>query len=420
YGVGKQWLQVTARNFLEVIEPKLPPVCDTPSTSLVEMALQNLRLSERGIKQGTKMTIVVPDVTRYCAAEVIVPALVDNLGAVGVRGSDMRVVFANGIHRKLSETEKRTLVGDYVYGSIPCTDHDADAPCVRIGALADGQDVEVNSQVASADVVIVLGAISIHYLAGFGGGAKCIFPGVASRRTILGLHRRSLATEPGIGRHPQVRAGVVRGNPFREAIDAAGDLVPNALAVNTVHSPDRRVLRVFAGKLREAFADAVDFFSSVYVRACREYANMVVVSCGGFPRDINLIQAHKAMDHASYVLEDGGVMLVLARCQDGLGSPDMEKWFRHRDLASLESALREDFEVYGQTAYAIRQKSARFKIVLLSELPRDVVERAGLIPISSLEELNGVVEDFVSRYPKVYVIPDGGSVLPQVVGPTVG
>lgn len=413
YGVGKQHIRVAARNFLEVLEPRLPAAPAEAPEELVGAALNKSGWFAR--RKRVKVAVVVPDITRNCAANILMPVILDKLSGAGVALSNVTVVFANGLHRKHTEVEQRRIVGDDVFGRVTCVDHDPDASdVVKIGTLADGTPVEVNRSVAEADGVVVTGSISVHYLAGFGGGGKCIAPGVASRRTIVGLHRLTLCSEPGKGRHHCVQPGVIAGNPFRAAIDAAAQLLPDVLLVNTIMAPDGRLLRVVTGSLSEAFAEGVSAFSQIYVRRCREYANLVVVSSGGFPHDMNFIQAHKAMVHAANVLEDGGVMLLLARCQDGLGSPEMAKWFQYRNLQEMEAALRKNFEVYGQTAYATREKAQRFKIILLSELPKSVVEAMGIVPISSLHEVNGVIEDFVTRYPKVYVIPHGSAVLPVI------
>jgi nickel-dependent lactate racemase len=136
----------------------------------------------------------------------------------------------------------------------------------------------------------------------------------------------------------------------------------------------------------------------------------VIVSSGGFPHDINLIQAHKALDMAALACNDGGTVILLAECSDGLGRPDFLKWFDERDSRALAARLVNGYEVNGQTAWALLTKAERFRVCLVSELPPEDVRKMRMVPLRTIEEAltqAGSGEGFI--------MPRGAAVLPRIV-----
>jgi nickel-dependent lactate racemase len=184
--------------------------------------------------------------------------------------------------------------------------------------------------------------------------------------------------------------------------------------LNTVLTPDKRILAAFAGDWRSAHLEGCRFYAESFSAPIAEKADLVVVSCGGFPKDINLIQAHKSMEYASRALKPGGVMILLAECKDGYGNATFFNWFGHESCAELESALRKRYEINGQTAWSVKEKAEHFRIYLISELPAKEVRAMGMLPAQTpqqaLEEaLPLLPEDFTA-----YLIPEGGVVLPVI------
>ena len=135
----------------------------------------------------------------------------------------------------------------------------------------------------------------------------------------------------------------------------------------------------------------------------------MIVSSGGFPHDINLIQAHKALDMAALACNDGGTIVLLAECSDGLGRPDFLKWFDARDSRALAARLVNGYEVNGQTAWALLTKAERFRVCLVSELPPDDVRRMRMVPVRTIEE---ALEQ--ARNGDGFIMPRGAAVLPLI------
>ena len=407
-------LPLPAERVAEVVAPAVPPPAGPPE-EIVQAALDACADRFSLFQRGEKVAIVTSDITRYTGSELYLPLLVERLLRAGIREKDIGIVIALGIHRKQTDHEHRKIAGP-LYGRIPVTDHDCDNPgeLVCLGKTSCGLEVEINRRVARADRVILTGTIGFHYFAGFGGGRKSILPGVASRKACMDSHFRVLNPAPGKGKNPRATTGILAGNPVHEAMVEACALVEPDLILNTVLSPDKRIVAAFAGDWREAFAAGCEYYSRLYSRPLPERADLVVVSCGGFPKDINLIQAHKSMDYGCQALKEGGVMVLLAECRDGYGNATFFDWFRFRDLAAFEERLRSHYEINGQTAYSLLQKAQRFRIVLVSNLPPAEVAAIGLIPAANMEEAMEKAKELLPADFRTYVIPEGGVVLPVV------
>jgi len=142
-----------------------------------------------------------------------------------------------------------------------------------------------------------------------------------------------------------------------------------------------------------------------------EKRDVVIVSCGGFPHDINLIQAHKSLDMAASACREGGSIVLLAECRDGLGRPDFLKWFDSADSNELELRLRSEYEVNGQTAWSLLTKGERYRVVLVSALPPEDVTKMRMIPAGNLAEALEKIDSAQNGY----VLPRGAAVLPRLI-----
>ncbi|MEW6616215.1 MAG: nickel-dependent lactate racemase [Thermodesulfobacteriota bacterium] len=367
---------------------------------------------------GEKITVVASDITRYTGSEIYLPIMINRLNRIGISDKDINIVFALGIHRQQLPLEHRVIVGDEVYKRINVCDHNAfdSKNLVPLGKTDMGTRVEVSRLVAEADKVILTGTIGFHYLAGFGGGRKGIMPGVASFDSCLDLHLLALNPPEVGGRHHMVKTGVLKGNPFHHAMIQACGMLDYVFLFNTILSPTKEIIEVVAGDYLSAHQQGCNFLLSNFSPEFNEKADLVIVSCGGFPKDINFIQAHKSIDYAINILKDNGIMIVLAECSEGFGNSTFLNWFIYDDLMDFESALRGNFEINGQTAFSTLIKAKKVKIILISELASEDVERMSIIPADSIDQAVSMAYEMLGKTPSTYIIPDGGSVLPMVRG----
>jgi nickel-dependent lactate racemase len=354
--------------------------------------------------------IVISDATRATASAQVVNLLVRRLVQAGVSPANIAIIFATGIHRAVSEKEKSELLTPFVTQRLRILEHDAydRARLTTLGKTDSGVTVEVNSALQEFSRVIITGGITFHYFAGFTGGRKSICPGLASAKTIEATHMLAMDFEKG-GRKTGVRAGQLDGNPVHKECERVASLVPPAFGINTIVNEKKRAVRVFCGDWRLAHRAGCEYYldhRSVDVPAKRD---IVIASCGGFPHDINLIQAHKALDMAALACNDGGTIILLAECSDGLGRPDFLKWFDASDSRALEARLVNGYEVNGQTAWALLTKAERHRVCLVSELPGDDVKRMRMVPVRTISE---ALEQAGNG--DGFIMPRGAAVLPRV------
>jgi nickel-dependent lactate racemase len=414
YGDSSFYLELPEGGGGAVIRSQ-PAVPDQSAEEIIEAALDGCAPQLATITPADRVVIVTSDITRYTGSEIYLPLLVERLGGVGVHDDHITIVIALGIHRKQTEGEHKKILGP-LYGRIRVVDHDCDDPgkLVLLGVTGNGIEVEINRTVAEADHVILTGTIGFHYFAGFGGGRKSVLPGVASRRSCMASHFAVLNPGEGMGKNPHAATGVLEGNPVHQAMDEACAMLQPLFILNTILSPDKRILSAVAGDWRRAHAEGCSAYAREFSFAIGARSDLVVVSCGGFPKDINLIQAHKSMEYASHALRDGGVMILLAECRDGYGNGTFFNWFRHAGLEEFEADLRRHYEINGQTAYSLLQKALRYRIILVSRLPHEEVRAMRMIPAGDLYEALELAEEMLPEEYSAYIIPEGGTVLPVI------
>ena len=410
YGHGSIQFNYDSACF-DILAPQVPPaqpLSDSEIGAAFDAPIDSSPL-EGLIAPGHTVLIVASDATRATGSAQIINLLVRRLIQNGIQPSDIAIIFATGIHRAVRPDEKIELLTPFIAQRIRTIDHDAYdlSHLVQLGAMEDGMPIEVNRALKDFSKIILTGAVGFHYFAGFSGGRKSICPGLTSAQTIEATHMLALDFERG-GRRAVVGAGLLQGNAVNEACERIAAMVDPAFLVNAIVDERGRVEQVFAGHWRATHRRACDVYSSSHTEQIRSKREVVIVSCGGSPYDINMIQAHKALDMAAEACVKGGAIILLAECRDGLGRADFLKWFDSPDSRALESRLRDSYEVNGQTAWALLTKTERFRVYLLSELGDDEVRRMRMVPVRSLgEALADVGQDA-----RGYVIPRGAALLP--------
>lgn len=333
------------------------------------------------VRAGERVCILVNDGTRQARSELFLPLVLEELNRAGVRDEDVFLVFATGSHRQVGREEMAALVGREVAARVAMYSHDChDAGLLTfLGTTSRGTPVYINSRVVDADRRILTGSVVHHWFAGFGGGRKALVPGVAGYETIRRNH--ALMLEPGC------RAGVLDGNPVAEDMLEAARLVGADFLVNTVLNPAGDVLGVFAGDMDLAHREACRLAHRAFAGYGAGPADLVIASCGGWPKDINVYQSHKALENAALVCRPGGVIILAAECREGVGSDCYWEWVqKYPTLPELERAIREEFVLGGHKAWAVARITARHPVVLLSSLDPATVTRLGFVPASTPEE----------------------------------
>jgi len=373
-----------------VLEPSAPRV--SPDTrSLVGAALDApvgtapLVEQARGRRQ---VTVLVPDGTRRVPLPVILPALLARLAAAGVSESAVTVLVACGTHPSLPAAQLAELLGP-LPPAVTVLQHDARdvATLAPVGALPSGLAVRLHRAAVEADLLITVSLVAHHYFAGFTGGPKMVFPGVAGYAEIQANHARviDVASSPP-RRHPGCEPGALDGNPVAEEIALAAALRPPDLALLLVAGADGRPAWAIAGPLAAAFPRAAARAREWYEVEGGSYAR-VIASAGGWPTDDTLIQAHKALDAACRFAAPGAEVLFVAACDGGAGSPDMEPFLADPRPEAIIARLAERYVQYGQTTLRLVEKTGRFRVSCLSRLDGALGLRLGLRPVTGVSEV---------------------------------
>lgn len=371
--------------------------------------IDSLPLSQL-IGKDDLVTLVVSDITRaWMHQDQIVEPLVSFLHETcKVPYEHMVILIALGTHRPNTEEEMKQIVSPAVYENVQVINHNCDAPdLVYVGTTSRGTRVEVNPLVVGRKVILIGGTVH-HLMAGFGGGRKSVLPGVSSRRSIRENHERALSpTEKKTD--DKVGSGKLSLNPIHEDMDEAAALVAPVFGINLVVASSGKHSGLFCGNWRTAWEASCRYQKQCYEVPVDHLADVVIVSCGGYPKDINLYQAIKSPLNAINAMKPGGTLLFLAECRDGGGAKDYFDWIRPLKEGRLDEALRADFTIGGYIFYATCEWLRRGNIFLMSELPPELVKEMNITSAPQIETLLKQI-DFTGK--DVYVVPYGGYVLP--------
>jgi nickel-dependent lactate racemase len=364
-------------------------------------------------KTATDAVILVSDLTRSRGAEVVLPLCISYLDALGIRPASIRILVARGTHRKLSKTEKAFFRKGPLAG-ITLEEHDCDDP-ERLSALVltrRGTPVRVNIALKDAGVVIVLAPVSFHYFAGFGGGRKLILPGCADRHAILANHRLSLVDGRTVKLHPSCRPGVLEGNPVHEDMCETVSALSRVFCVNYFADRSGDIVYLNAGDILRSHAAACEAYREAHAREVPDPYPVLVLSAGGHPFDVNFLQGHKPLRHASSAVRKGGAVLYFAECAEGVGSSALESALRRDKSDFLKNAFKE-YDLNNQTAVSLHDLASRFEIAVVSEVSADVVAACGMRPCETPEAfLADAMER--RRADRIAVIHEGHNFLPRI------
>ncbi|MBS7221157.1 MAG: nickel-dependent lactate racemase [Clostridiales bacterium] len=365
------------------------------------------------IKSDDKVTVIISDLTRFwMRQDIICSLLVKYLREdMNIPTENIAVLIALGTHRKNTEEEKKTLTGEYAYNNCAeVVDHDCDADDLEyVGTTSMGTEVYVNPLAVGRKVIVISGTVH-HLMAGYGGGRKSIVPGIAGRKTIKMNHIRALdVNEP--KSDERVGSGKFTNNPINIDMLEAGRMVNPVFGINICVNSASKHSGLFSGDFEKAWKESCMYIQKSYGLPIEKEYDVVFVSCGGFPKDLNFYQSSKSLFNGIRAMKDGGTIVLLAQCGEGSGAKDFFDWIEPLKRGCLDESLRKDFTIGGYIFYAACEAIRRGNVLLLSELEPEEIKDMGVISYNSLEELMRHVD---VENKEICVIPYGGSVLPQL------
>ncbi len=410
YDKGKAGFEINEENVVGVLEPNLVEHALSGANEVVRALREPIhsKCLKDIVRPGEQIVIITSDITRPMPTKLVIPEVLKELYEAGVTDQNIKIIFALGIHRKHSVEDQKYLVGEDVYHKIECLDSDIDEVQL-MGYTSRGTPVEVFKPVADADRVICLGNIEYHYFAGYSGGAKALLPGVSSHQTIQANHSRMI--------NEFAKSGNIKNNPIRNDIEEAVKFVQIDFILNVILDDHKNIIKAVAGDYIEAHREGCRFLDQLYKVAIKEKADIVIASPGGFPKDINLYQAQKALDNAKDAVKDGGVIILVGSCKEGFGERTFERWIRGMDTPDeIIAGIQKNFELGGHKAAAIALVSKKCDIFLVSDLEEAVVKDIFMKPYSNAQTALNEAFNKLGCQSKVIIMPNGGSTLPYYIG----
>jgi nickel-dependent lactate racemase len=413
---GKGEIPIDLEGFLKV--KALSPKKSEPIGDL-ESRLRHALGSPLGVPplreaaEGARRVVIsIPDRTRPRVAIQVLPVVIDELLAAGITYDRMSFFVATGTHGKHSEEDLEALVGKDLAGKIAIHQNIAREPAdfTRLGTTSRGTAVLINKHVVEADLNVVIGTVASHYFAGWGGGRKMIVPGSSSIETAWSNHRLTLTEDGEL--NPMCKSGLLEGNPVHEDMVEAVGFLKNLFLVTIILDGWAGVADVMAGDIVDSHLEATARARKLLEVPIADRCGLAVLSAGGYPLDIDFIQSHKSIDHTIESVRDGGVMIVLAECSSGAGSETFLPWFDLEDRRAVSARLLEQYELNGHTALSLMKKLERVRMVFVSSLKKETVERMGMIPAENLDQALRVAESLIGDNVLTYVFPCAWGILP--------
>jgi nickel-dependent lactate racemase len=416
YGKGEKNLRIPEGIRVDLLRTReIPPLEDLPDAFIEACATPVGGPSlDEAARSAANVVVLVSDLTRSRGAEVVLPLCIAHLERLGFEPPSIKILVARGTHRKLTKTEKAFFRKGPLAG-ILLEEHDCD-DSEKLSALLltrRGTPVRVNIALKDAGLVIVLAPVSFHYFAGFGGGRKLILPGCADRHAILANHRLSLVDGKRVKLHPSCRPGVLEGNPVHEDMCETVAALKPVFAVNFFADREGNIVFLNAGDLVKSHEEACKAYRDVHVCPVTKAYDIVILSAGGYPYDINFLQSHKPLRHAAPAVRKGGTVIYYAECVEGVGSLSLEAALKTKKEEVLKLAYKK-YDLNNQTAVSLYDLADRYQIGMVSTMNADGLVACGMKPCLDAESF---LAEALERHgtDRLAVIEEGHGLLPEIV-----
>jgi lactate racemase len=413
YGNDKLALDLPDWINWQVLQKALP-VSSQPQSAVIQRGIDNLisQLSSR-IGANSRLLLIVPDHTRKCNLPAILSPLLDALEKQFA--AQIEILIANGSHVEQPADVVTELLTPEIYHRYTVTQHNSQKndELVYLGKTTYGTEIRLNRKVKEADFIITIGGILYHYFAGFGGGPKMLLPGVAGYEAIRQNHSRTIDPHSG-GFHPRCFEGNINDNPVYDDLVQVLNVVENVLSLQVVLSPREEIVLCEAGPIMETQQKLIKSVEQIYTLPIREKTDVVIADAGGWPSDVNLIQAHKSIHHAFQAVKPGGCLLVIAECREGIGSKTFLPVFQYGNAQAIGRALTTDYQINSHTALSFREKADQVRLILLTSLDRNVVEKTGAFAAANINEAMNLIARLCSNARSGFLFPLANLYLPAL------
>jgi len=405
------------KNLIKVLEPK--ELSSLDEKKAIKQALENpigtARLSEI-VNRGEKVAIVVSDITRlWVRSNVFLPFILAELNNGEIPDKDIFIVLGNGAHRDQTPEEMKLILGKEVYSRVRVHNHHCKNKdeLTYLGRTTYSTPVWLNRRVVEADRVILTGGIVYHFLSGWSGGKKAVLPGIASFHCIMANHSLGLHPEERKGLNPDVCAGKMKNNPVSDdAIQAANFLKPDFI-LNVVLNNEQRFGNIVAGDMIKAHETGCRIVEEYFGVEIKEKAGLVIISCGGYPKDIDFYQSYKTLYNADRAVRKGGVVIIVAECHEGIGNDNFYRIFTDfENNIEREKFLRKNYEIGRHMGFHTALMTADYSIIIISELSEEIIQNMNMVPAKNMDEALKIAYCKIGNNPRTYIMPHASTTFP--------
>ncbi len=351
---------------------------------------------EEVIEHSHRSLIILPDITRKSGSEVFLPYLFNIFEQYN---KEFNIIFAIGTHRNLTTEEKKQILTEEIYNKYAdkIIDHDPDDldNHFYFGKTRNNTPILINNAYTKADTIIPIGSVSYHYFAGFGGGRKLIIPGIAARKTALHNHKLVLDEENRC-KNIYATTGNLKNNPVHSDLVEAVMIARRGktfFSINTILNDENKIIDLVCGDLFTAHIEACERLKRYTTIEVEHKYDNLIVSAGGFPKDINMVQAQKSIDRITNIVKDGGNIFFFAECIDGYGNTYFKDFFDIPTAKEMFDTLLKDYQINRQTAYNLKSITERFNCYLFSNFSKEDTERMGFKKINTPDEIIKFLEN---------------------------
>ncbi|MEA1887226.1 MAG: nickel-dependent lactate racemase [Bacteroidota bacterium] len=317
--------------------------------------------------------IVVADKTRVCEYPKYLPWLIELLNRKGLNKNTIRFYIAYGIHPRQTGEESLNSYGD-TFNKYEFVHHDCDdvKSMTYLGRTSRGTTVRVRKDIFEHDLLILFGPVSHHYFAGYGGGRKLLFPGLAKRESIY-LNHKLFIDFDNMKLQPGCRSGKLTDNPVAEDLYEIDKLMPDKIIISGIPDANGNICSLMTGTSYENFLTACKVYDNHYRKASEITYDNVIASAGGYPKDINFIQTHKSLHNAASFVKDGGNLFLLGECRDGLGNNEFLDILKG-SKKEISNNLKKKYSGNGGTALSLLSKTKRINVYMVSGLESSICD----------------------------------------------
>jgi nickel-dependent lactate racemase len=370
YGKGEMEVRIPRKNYVATLMPRFKPGLKDEAGA-VRQALENpigtprLREMARGRKSAV---IVVNDITRSTATYKLLPHLIQELKDGGMRENQVQILVATGTHRDNTPQELEGMLGKDMVRRFNVVNHHCqdDRIMVDLGKTRGGIPVVINRLFWEAELKITTATVAPHQSAGFSGGRKSVLPGIASLATLKQHHGFGMRSE-------RPAMGWVDGNPFHTNALEAAKMAKTDFILNTVQNDRKEITQVVAGDVEKAWLEGVKASREIFEVKIPRPADIVITTPGGFPKDIDLYQSQKAMASSELVVKEGGTVILLAECKDGVGAHGFYEWMSAATCPQdvIDRFIREGYSIGASKAWLFSRCLKRSDLIVVSKCLND-------------------------------------------------